>query len=156
MLAAQLFEGLGVRRPAGFRLFAGGEHQLFKQDLAELLRGVDVELLAREGVDLLLQRVDADGELLPVVVQRLPVDEKARPLHVGQHIAQRQLHFVHEGRHALVFELLLHRRVQGEDRLGSLLFLAQQLLRQARQLVAALGRVEQIAAERRVEDEAAG
>jgi len=91
VLAAQLFEHGGIRAPAGLGLFPGREHELVKQHVAELLRRLDVERLARAGPNALLQLLDGAREALAEIIQRLAVHEKARVLHARQHRAQRQL-----------------------------------------------------------------
>ena len=134
MLAPEFLQHVGVGAPAGLGLFPGRQPQLVKEDLAELLRGLDVELPPRVPPDALLQAGDVLVEALAEVIERFAVYQKARVLHVGKHTAERQLRRFIEREHFPLFHLLLQRRL--------------------RRVVAA-GGVEQIARERRIKPKAA-
>lgn len=54
VLALELFEHIRVCRIAALRLLACGQSQLIKQDLAELLRGIDIEFAPGESENGLL------------------------------------------------------------------------------------------------------
>ena len=81
MLAAQFFEDVGVRAPAGLGLFAGREHQFLEQHLSELLRRINVEFVPRQLPDLILKPGDARIKTLAEIIQRLAVNEEARAFH---------------------------------------------------------------------------
>ena len=59
VLAPELFEHVGVRRIAAFGLLARGQAKLVKEDLAELLGGIDVEFPSGKAENGLLGRADA-------------------------------------------------------------------------------------------------
>ena len=79
-IVPQLFQHVGIGGPAGLGLFPVGQAQLFKQDHAQLLGGVDVECLPRRGVDGLFRLIH---DALPVSYTHLflvavePETEKA-------------------------------------------------------------------------------
>ena len=112
VLAAQLVEHGGVCAPAGLGLFPGRKHEPLEQNAAKLLRRLDVERLARERPDALLELLDAAREALAEVVQCLAVDQKARLLHARQHRAQRQLNVRVERQHGLSVHFFVQRRLR--------------------------------------------
>lgn len=150
VLAAQLFEHGGIRAPAGLGLFSGREHELIKQHMAELLRRLDVERLARAGPDALLQLLDGACEALAEIIQRLAVHEKARVLHARQHRAQRQLNVRIKRQHAERVHLFPQHRLQRPDGLHIRRFPAEVRLRKTRQVVASGRGIEQVGRQRRV------
>ena len=154
VLAAQLVEHGGIRAPAGLGLFPGRKHEPLEENSAELLRRLDVERLARERPDALLELLDAAREALAEVVQRLAVDQKARLLHARQHRTQRQLNVRKERQHSLRVHFLLQHRLQRPDGLHVRQLLAKIRLREPRQVVASGRGVEQVGRQRRVEHEA--
>jgi hypothetical protein len=88
-----------VRRPAGLRLARPPERhggvvldlQLLEQDLPELPGRADVEGLAGERVDLLLELADPLAEALRDLAEAALVDADAVPLHVAEHRDERHL-----------------------------------------------------------------
>ena len=153
VLAAQLFEHGGIRAPAGLGLFPGREHELVKQHVAELLRRLDIERLARAGPNALLQLLDGAREALAEIIQRLAVHEKARVLHARQHRAQRQLDIRIERQHAERVHLFPQHRLQRPDGLRIRRFPAEIRLRETREIIVPGRGVEQIGRQRRVKHE---
>ena len=91
VLAYELFQDVGVGAPAGLGLLARWEHQLIEQHLAQLLGRVYIELVPGQLPDAALQGVYTRREALTKVGQGLPVHQDTRALHLGQHLAERQL-----------------------------------------------------------------
>ena len=115
MLPAELFQHLGVGRIPSLGLLVGGQAQLVEQDLAQLLGGVDVELLPGQVVDAVPAAVDALGQHLAELGQRLPVDAEAALLHLRQHRAEGQFYRVQQIGQPLGFQLWPHLLVQRAD-----------------------------------------
>ena len=155
VLAPELLQHVGVGAPAGLGLFPGRQPQLVKEDLAELLRGLDVELPPRVPPDALLQAGDVLVEALAEVIERFAVYQKARVLHVGKHTAERQLRRFIEREHFPLFHLLLQRRCKLPHGLRPGQLLPEIAHGQALRRVVAAGGVEQIARERRIKPKAA-
>ena len=106
----KLVEHVGAGRPgAGLGLLAAGQAELAEQDVAELLGRADVEALAGELVDLVLEPAELLGELAGQARQRLAVDLDAALLHPRQHRHQRPLQRLVEVDHALRGEPRLER-----------------------------------------------
>ena len=101
MAVFQLFQHLNVGGIALLGLFDGLEPQFLKQDMSQLLGGVDVELLPGQTVDLLCQLLDLAAEGGPETEKPSGVQQKALPLHLAQNGNQRQLHFTKEFFHPL-------------------------------------------------------
>ena len=173
VLAAELFQHVCVRGVAAFRLLARRQAELVKEDLPELLGGVDVEFLPGVVKNRLLRSLDPALEHIAEGDERHLVRLDARGLHFGEHTAERQLDLVIELLHAVLRELFRQRRIEradgrglrqtGADARGVLTDLlavrtadgkAQVVLHDAVQIVAATCRVEIIGGQRRVEDEA--
>ena len=172
MLVFQLFEHLRVRGIAAFRLLHRRQSQLFKQQLPELLRRVDVELPARIAENQLLTGRDPLREHIAERDQRQLVDEHARRLHPRQHRAERQLHVIIQLLHPLRFQLRGQHRIERRDRrrpreqirrnrrLAQFLFVREADLTAAVlhehpvDRIASLRRIEQIARQRCVKAEA--
>ena len=104
-------DAASVEKPV-FVFFCGVQAELVEQDLAQLRRGVHVELLARRPRrSRSVQRVALGGE--PVVAARcssLDVDADADVLHAGQHADQRHLDLVVQRAQALRVERREQRR----------------------------------------------
>ena len=96
VLAPELVQHLRVGGVARLGLLHRGQAQLVKEDAAQLLGGVDVELLPGQLVDGGLHLVDALGEHLPELDQGPPVHQHPDLLHLGQHRAQGEVHLVVE------------------------------------------------------------
>ena len=113
--APQLVQHVGVGGIARLGLFYRGQAQLVKEDAAQLLGGVDVELLPRQVEDIFLGGLDAAGEHLPEFGQGLAVNEKALLLHLRQHGAQGQLHRLIQFPHAQLLQPPGQHRLQCGD-----------------------------------------
>jgi hypothetical protein len=74
------------------RLLPAREAEAVEEDLAELDRGVDVELALGQGVDLTGQDLELPLQVAAHRGQDGGVDLDSRPLQVGQHHDQRHLH----------------------------------------------------------------
>lgn len=134
-------------------VFSRPEHKLVKQHVAELLRRLDVERLARERPDALLELLDGAHEALAEIIQRLAVDEKTRVLHARQHRTQRQLDVRIERQHAERVHLFPQHRLQRPDGLRVRRFPAEICLREAREIIVPGRGVKQVGRQRRVEHE---
>ena len=82
MLLFELFQHLGTGGVAGFGLLGGGQPQLFKEDLPQLLGGIDVEFLTGQGIDRVLRRFNPLREHGAKGHQRHAIHRHAYPLHV--------------------------------------------------------------------------
>ena len=91
VLVADLGEDAGVGREAGFAAALAGQLELLEEDLADLLRRADRELLLGQLEDLLLQRLDPLAEAGADLGQALGVELQPLALHRRQHVDQRQL-----------------------------------------------------------------
>ena len=124
MLSAHLFERLGVGRIAGFRLLLWGEPEFVEQHFAQLLGGVDVEVvpgMLDHGGPLGLRLGD---EFIPNRLQHVRIDTDASILHLREHPHERHLEFVVEGEQPLRGHRLAERRhevVHGERHKARLL-----------------------------------
>ena len=87
----ELLEDRRVGRVAGLRPLALRQVELEEQDLLELLRAAEVELVADAGVDLPLEPLDLGPELDVERGQRVAVEGDPDGLHPGQHRDERQL-----------------------------------------------------------------
>ena len=118
--AAQLFQRVLVGGVAA-RLEAPRLRQadLLEEDLRELHRRADVELVADGGVDLLLEAADLARQRLRHLVQRAGVDGDAVQLHPREDGDERHLDLVEELRHLLLAELRLEDGAQPGDRVGA-------------------------------------
>ena len=102
--APQLLQHLGAGGVARLGLFHRGQAQLVKEDVAELLGGVDVELLSRQLVDEGLVGPDALIQQGAEGGQGLPVHQHTQVLHLRQHRAEGELHAVVEVVHAQLLQ----------------------------------------------------
>src|SRR5206468_6076125 len=91
VLAADRAEHTAVGRVAGLALAAGREAELLEQDVRDLLRRAEHELLARELVRLRLELLDAVRESRRDLAHPVGVDLDAGALHRSQHRRQRKL-----------------------------------------------------------------
>ena len=112
-MVLQLLQHVGVGGPAGFGLFPVGQAQVLKQDLSQLLGGIDVELLPGGGVNPLLQLADGVGQVRTEPGQGPAVHQEAAALHIRQHPAQRKLHIEVQLFHALFPEPGQQHTIQG-------------------------------------------
>ena len=96
VVLGELLKHIRRGRVTGLRLLAALHAELSEQDLPELLRRVDVELLARLRVDPRLQRLDAGPKLHAIVDERLLIDEDTGTLHIVQCIHERHLNLLIE------------------------------------------------------------
>ncbi len=112
---------LGGRGLAGRRLAQHRDLQLLEQDLLQLLRRLEVELLPRLALRLRAEFGQALRELAALRLQHRTVDQHAAALHALQHRHQRLLDLVVEPRergHGL--ELRPQRLVQPQRDVGVL------------------------------------
>ena len=86
-----LLQRVGVGRRTGLRLPDRREPEVLEQDLAQLRRGVDVELLPRMRVDLGFEPAALVVQLLAQVMEEVEVDADARLLHAREHAHERTL-----------------------------------------------------------------
>jgi hypothetical protein len=88
----KIFQQLRRGRPlAGLGLRAARQAHLAEQDVTELLRRADVDALADQAVDFLLQAGSALRQFAGEPRQNLAVDRDAALFHPGQHRHQRPL-----------------------------------------------------------------
>ena len=89
----ELLERVGLGRPAELRPAhaLGRQAELVEQQLAELLRRADVELLARELEDPRLERREPGIDLAAELLEPLGVDVNAHPLDLRQQARDRHL-----------------------------------------------------------------
>ena len=84
-IRGQLFQHVRRRGIPALRLLPVFQPHMLEQDDSELLRGIDVERLPRQSVNLLLQLDDPPAKLLAVYFQGLALDLHALALHVVKH-----------------------------------------------------------------------
>ena len=115
----QLFQHIRIGGVAGFGLLHRGQRQLFKQHLAQLLGGIDVEATAGIAENQRLTVINAGRQHFPELLQLHLVNGNAPLLHFVQHVAQGQLNLLIQLRHAAAFQLLPQRLLQEPHRLGA-------------------------------------
>src|SRR5258707_15387166 len=98
----QLLENRRVGRVAGLGALALRQPQLLEQDVTELLRRADRELVPDGRVDLALEPADLGRELAIEDGERLEVDGNAVRLHPGEDRDERQLDLPEEALQALL------------------------------------------------------
>ena len=81
VLVPEGFQHIGIGRVAPLGLFAVGQAQFFKQHIAQLHRGVDVELSAGQLVDFLCPGGELGFQLLPIGGEAVGVQREADQLH---------------------------------------------------------------------------
>ena len=170
---------LNVGGIACFCLFRSLQAEFLEQHLAQLLGTVDVELAVRVMINLLGQVADTHIQLVTEGTQLIRLDRTARRFHLSQHAQERQLDFVVQLSHAELLNPVSRLGVNGAQRtdmlrhgLLSVLLTAEQRnrrrivqiqlrqlgiavrKRKPRQVVAGLGRVEQIRRDGGVEHDA--
>ena len=96
MLIADRLQHARVGRVPRLAPALGRQPQLREQDLAELLRRGDQELLPGERVDRLLQRGDLRAHPLGDLGQALEVEPHPQQLHLAQDGHERQLDLSHQ------------------------------------------------------------
>ena len=180
MFAAQLLQGGGVGRVAGFRLLLRGETQLVEEHLPQLRGGVDVELAAGGRHDRLPFLGHLGDQAIGQGLQLVTIDPDAQVLHPGQHPHEGHLDLVVQLGEAASLERLAHRRSQrsgGQGATGghpvatvAIAVTQVELARrrallaghlrpgvfgqQLRQVVAGVGRIEQVGGQLGVESQA--
>ena len=156
VLGADRLQDAGVGREAGLAAALARQAELLEQDLPQLLRRGDQELLVGEREDLRFQR----GELLAHAArdlrQALEVQAHAEQLHLAQDGHERQLDVAHHPLEAALGDLLALPGGQRAEqhRVGGrgVLEVARQaaLFAQLGERVAAPRRLEQVGAQQRV------
>ena len=115
-LRRQLLQHVGAGAPgAGLAALAALQAHALEEDLAELLRRADVELLAGEGLDLVLQRRHALREVPRQPRERGAVDLDAMRLHRREHGDERALHGLVDPGDAGERQARLQRHPQPQD-----------------------------------------
>ncbi len=114
----ELLEDRRIGRVAGLRPLALRQVELEEQDLLELLRAAEVELVADARVDLALEPVDLGPELDVERGQRLAIEGDADGLHPGQDRDQRQLDLAEQAVEPLALEGGGERLARGDRRQG--------------------------------------
>jgi len=109
---------LRTRRPAGLVLLSARDLQLLEQDRAELLRGSDVERLAREIVDAPLQARRRIVDLAREDEKLRGIDRDAGGLHLGQDRRERDFDVPVQRELVALFELCPHDGNQLERGIG--------------------------------------
>jgi hypothetical protein len=117
VLVAQRLESVRVRRVAGLGSLAHRQPQVLEQDLRQLLRRVEVELLPGQLFDARLDRRELPAELVLHLLEVRHIDGDALGLHVGEDARERQLDLVKEVIDAEVAHLGFEAWTQVEDRL---------------------------------------
>ncbi len=93
--------------------------QLFEQDIAQLLGGVDIEHLSGDLINSLFQPEHRRLEVLRHVAKELDVDAHAGAFHIGDN--RHEIHFqIHQPGQSLFLKLVLQRRheTQGHISIG--------------------------------------
>ena len=91
-LGRHFFQRIDIGGPgAGLGLAAAFQAHLAEQNIAQLLGRADIEILARQLVDLDFQPALFLAEIVGQPAQHFRIDGDAGPLHVGQHHDQRPL-----------------------------------------------------------------
>ena len=104
VLLADRLEHAGIRGEACLAAALAREPQLLEQDLRELLRRADRELLAGQLPDAALELGGPLAEALADLRQALHVELHAGALHLHEHVHERQLDVVEEPGEAVLFE----------------------------------------------------
>ena len=159
VLVADRLQHARVGGEAGLAAALARQAELLEQDLAELLRRADHELLAGVLPDLALELVGVGADAARDRLELLGVELDALLLALAQDVDERQLDVGEEVDEAALVQLrglLLGERVD-EHRAGALLVLGVDgeaaLLDQLVERVAAAGRVEQVGGDLGVEHE---
>ena len=106
MVFGELFQHIRRRGITCLRLLSSRKLHGVKENLSQLLRGIDVKILARLPVDGGLQLLNPGHQGIPVGFQLLPPDFHALPLHVIQNQGQRHLYPAHKLFHACPAQFL--------------------------------------------------
>ena len=108
----QLFQHIGVGGVAGFGFLHRRQSQFFKQQLSQLLCGIDIEGAVGIGEDQFFTVGNPPGEHIAELLQLLAVNGDALPFHAEEHRAQGQLDAGIQGGHAVLFQLSFQHRAQ--------------------------------------------
>ncbi len=110
----QVGERVGVGRVAGLDLLRLRQPELGEEHLLELLGRAEVELVPDDRVGRLLGRLDLAVERGRHLREVVDVGRDADPLHLGQHVLERQLDLVQQPGRAARLEVLVQRGGQVE------------------------------------------
>ena len=102
----QLLENAGRCGISCLGLLSAGHVHLIEKDLAQLLRGINIEGLSGFTVDFLLQLIHPDRQLLPVFTKALPLYGDALLFHMEQGIHHRHLHLPEQHIHSGLLQLV--------------------------------------------------
>ena len=117
VLVAQCGEYFDIGGVSALRLFPGGEGELFKEQFAELFRGVDVELRSGKFKHLPPEFLNFPGEFYAEFLQHGAVGGNAVVFHFNKNFAERKFDRFKEMEHSGLFQFLCQRRNQcGDDR----------------------------------------
>ena len=95
VLSPQLLKHLRIGRPSRLCLFHRRQTQALKEDLPQLLGGIDVEgILSGQGIDPGLDLPDPFRQHLSELHQGAPVHQNPFPLHLRQHRAEGQFNLL--------------------------------------------------------------
>ena len=128
MLRRQLFQHVRSRGIAGLGLFAPWKLHLVKQDLSQLLGGIDVKAASGLLMNALLQFLDPGHQSIPVMLKFLPAHRHALPLHLMKHQGKGHLHLFHKLPHPCLGQLLPDHLPGLQGGIGLILVKYRQLL----------------------------
>ena len=140
----QPVQRLSIRGIAGLRLSLRRQAETFEQNGAKLLRGQDVEALARHFINLAGERFGTFFKLALHAKQALLVDAEPDALHIVQHFGERHLHVVIKREQLLLPQRIVHAFLQHEQLRGRCLARMERLLRQLLERSGRTDRIEQI------------
>src|SRR3972149_1699143 len=112
MFISQRFQNTDIWGESVFCFSNRGELQFLEQDVAQLLRRVDVKLFSRKPINLLRELAERSLKFLGHSVQKLHIDCDPGLFHPRQDRNERNLNIRGEGGHAL----LLNRSAEYRDK----------------------------------------
>ena len=112
MLVFQLFQHVRIGGVAGLGLLHHRQPQGFKQQLSQLLGGIDIELFSGISVNDFLTVCNPLGKHLPEGLQKAAIHADAPLLHPIQNSTQGQFDFLIQSPHFLFLQLFLEYRSQ--------------------------------------------
>ena len=97
----EIFQNFGICRITGLGLFSVGQSHFLEQDIAELLRGADIEGLSRTDVYFLSKLVCLLRQCLSEIDESLSVNGDTLLLHGNEDISERYLDLTKQSVHFL-------------------------------------------------------
>ena len=119
VLVAQRLQRVGIGRVPRLGPLAHLEAKVFKEDFRQLLRRVQVELLAGDLLHFGLDGGELGAKLILHRFEVRHVDGDALRLHIGEHAGQRELDLMEEVVNPEIAHLGLEPRSEIEDGFGS-------------------------------------